>query len=163
MPRGVYDRSALKKDKPAKAAKEAKAVKASAPKTGKRGRPPGSKNKISGDVAKTSVASVPGLGGIGQEYDAAKSVDGATSAGQHPLYLLHEVRTNIASLTAVAATFPDLPGVKTELAAHVGLLSELRQQAFGKKEEVKGTANGAYTTSVPMPPIPVVVPAIPQH
>lgn len=147
MPRGVYDRSKLKKNK-AKAESTETAVSA-APK-GKPGRKPGSKNK-----AKASVPQ--GLG------------VGVAQIARGDFHLISEVRANLAVLNAVATQFGSVPAVKTEIETHIGYLSRLSKAAFGEAEaeEIQAPANGAsaqqYPTTVPMPPAPVTVPSIPAH
>lgn len=142
MPRGVYDRSKLKKTKTEAAPAAAKAPK------GKPGRKPGSGTK-SASPAKSET----------------KTYSGGDAFG-----VFATLRANIDTLSNVAEKFgTTVPGVVTEIAAHVELLSNLRKQTFGtgesKKvvEEKAEASNGAataqqtapYAATVPMPPSPI--------
>ncbi len=139
MPRGVYDRSKLKKNKTEAAPTAAKAPK------GKPGRKPGSTKVASAQTSSTKVS--------GNELE-----------------LFATVRANLDTLNAVAVKFGDIPAVKTEISAHVDLITNLRQKVFGtgdaqSEPKTSDQANGAstqtqqYATSVPMPPAPI--PSIP--
>ncbi len=174
MPRGVYDRSKLKKNKGAekKAESTETVAKVAAPK-GKPGRKPGSKNK----VQKTSAPAVhlaeaaPGMAQVQKSYSE--------------LYLISEVRNNLATLSLIADKFgTSVPGVQDEMATQVGYLTRLSKDVFGiaeaapaaadaedeeetKAEQQAAPSNGvstqSYPTTVPMPPSPVTVPSIPSH
>lgn len=133
MPRGVYDRSKLKKTKTTETVSAAP----KAPK-GKPGRKPGS-------GAKAVVTSAP------------------AKVSGNELELFSTVRANLDTLNSLASKFGDIPTIKSEVAAHVDLFTSLREKVFGTKstETVvsNGTAPTQYASSVPMPPAPI--PSIP--
>lgn len=155
MPRGVYDRSEMKKPKAEKAEKPAKVAKVSTAAKKGPGRPKGS-----GKKAKTSEAPVKQarLGAVHQDV-------GVASRGLANFY---QVRENLAILSALGNTFPTLgESIQEEVKAHLAIFTDLRKQEWpdvteevtAEEEEVVATStpNGvtAYSASVPMPPAPI--------
>lgn len=154
MPRGVYDRSKTKAQREAeKKAHGAHAAPATKVK-GKPGRKPGS-------VAKSASAKT-----------SPKTAEARVSYGNDALNLFSTVRANLETLNTLADKFGDIPTIKTEIAAHVDVISSLRRQVFGtgesqaSTETVAETSNGTtaatapqFAQSVPMPPAPI--PSIP--
>lgn len=144
MPRGVYDRSKLKKSKPEKTASATPAKRGP-------GRPPGRKAHAVKEVAK-EAAPLGGLGGMGQVAQAF--------GHGGDLHLLHEIRNNLSTLHLLSDKFGDLPAVKSEVAANVEAMANLRKQIFKELAQANGTAQVTqYPSTVPMPPS---VPSIPS-
>lgn len=155
MPRGIYDRSKMKNPtektaKPAKAPKAPKAEKSAAAPKGKRGRKP----RVDATVG-----------------TAKPAVDGSTDN----IRLMVEARENVKILTDLVGVFGKTDSLTDEISAHLEILSDLRTKVFpaievaveAKAEEPKAAPavappNGAYTSSVPLPPPPVQVPTITQ-
>lgn len=139
------------KNKTTKAAKSTETVvHAAAPKKGaKRGRKAGA-------VSKSTVANVQKSSGH--------------SAGQDDLFLFSEARNNLQTLTMLQDKFPDITSIKTEVAAHVDIMSDLRKRVFGQKDNTeaaqslttKAASNGTQaTTAYPaVAPLPAIAPAI---
>lgn len=141
MPRGVYDRSKLKKSKPEKTASATPAKRGP-------GRPPGRKAHAVKEVAKEAAP----LGGMGQVAQAF--------GHGGDLHLLHEIRNNLSTLHLLSDKFGDLPAVKSEVAANVEAMANLRKQIFKELAQANGTAQVTqYPSTVPMPPS---VPSIPS-
>jgi hypothetical protein len=141
------------KNKTTKAAKSTETVvHAAAPKKGaKRGRKAGA-------VSKSTVANFPNV------------QNSTRSAGQDDLFLFSEARNNLQTLAMLQEKFPDVASIKTEVAAHVDIMSDLRKRVFGQKDNTeaaqpivsKAASNGtAQTTAYPaVAPLPAVAPAI---
>lgn len=155
MPRGVYDRSKLKKTNKAETVSAAPVAKKA---KGKPGRKPGAQ------VAKSeAVSPMTAIKGSGSNANA--------------LDLFATVRENLNTLNALGAQFKGVSAIEAEVVSHLGILSDLRKQVFGedKVEEAveteeataaPSTGNGvnaapAFPTSVPMPPSPI--PSLPTH
>lgn len=152
MPRGVYDRSKMK-NKNTKATKSTETVVHAAPaKKGPKG-PRGRKAKgAGGNIAQGAFAS-----------HTAQSSTGRADGNQ--FFLFDQVRQNLNTLTALKQQFSDIPTIRTEVEAHLEVLSDLRQQAFPKQAEEKTVAapsNGVTATTMPsVVPMPPSVPTIP--
>lgn len=153
MPRGVYDRSKMKK----KAASTETAHAAPKSPKGKPGRKPGSKNK--------PKASLPGA-----------SLAQGLAVGFSDLHLISEVRNNLVTLNLLADKFGgSVPSITAEITTQVGYLSQLSKKSFAEEPATEATSstqdeepaqpNGAkaYAGTVPMPPAPVTVPSMPTH
>lgn len=156
MPRGVYDRTKTKAQREAE--KAAKGAAPAAKTKGKPGRKPGS--------AKVTKSAAP-----------AKTAEAKVSYGTDAIGLFATVRANLDTLNALSSRFPDVVSIRTEIEAHIEVMSNLRKQVFGSGEtqaqtestetvvETASASNGTtaaapqYPSTVPMPPAPI--PSIP--
>jgi hypothetical protein len=124
---------------------------AAAPKaTGaKRGRKPGSKNAVKGTAGNSQVAT--------------QRTDG------QGVFLMSQARENLNTLSSLKQQFSDIPSIRTEVEAHLEVLTNLREEIFPKKiakAETQATAQSNGTTAaapqfqqtVPMPPSVPVIP-----
>jgi hypothetical protein len=152
MPRGIYDRSKLKKNK------KAESTEAAPVKRGP-GRP--RKNPIEAAPAKaaktpkatkaTKVKAAPGFG--------LNQVAVQKSGDSQAIYMLSQVRENLSVLNQLHTQFGDVASIKTEVKAHIELLGTLREQVFGGDAPKASNGESAkYPQTVPMPPS---VPSIP--
>lgn len=136
MPRGIYDRSKLKKSHKHESTETV--AHTAAPK-GKPGRKPGRKPGNSVATASASVAKSTG------------------NKATNTMELLSEVRQNLATLSSLKQQFGTIGAINTEVQAHVELLGRLSREAFGVVEtvtEVKQAVtppNGLGTVTNPMP------------
>lgn len=147
MPRGVYDRTKTKEQRAAE--------------------------KKSGGAPKKAAKAAAAPKKHGRKASAKASAGPATTkttSVDREFTLMNEVRVNLATLTNVADKFGALPGVKTEIEAHVQLMGTLRQQIFGNEETETTVSNGttaqpAYQApAVPLPPTPTIAaPPAPTH
>jgi hypothetical protein len=134
MPRGIYDRSKLKKNKTESTETVAKVA---APK-GKPGRKPGRKP---GSTATTQAK--------------------AETSGRNTLELMSEVRQNLAILSSLKQVGFSIPAITSEVQAHVDILGKLSREAFGVEEETEAkpataASNGVSTSTIqPMPSVPL--------
>lgn len=139
MPRGVYDRSKMKKNtaEPAKAAPKA-------PK-GKPGRKPGKKIETK---AEPSLAPVAAATNVGTTYDN--------------LFLLREVRENLNTLKGIHEAFGNSSDlVATEIVEHVKVLGRLSRVAFGTGPETETEEEEAPVAAAPVAAVvPAPVPAV---
>jgi hypothetical protein len=153
MPRGVYDRSKLKKNKTTATHSTETAVHAAPAKRGPKGKP----GRKAGSTNKTSTQG---------------AVQTKSNISGDSLMLFGEVRSNLVTLNLLADKFGSIPAIKSEVEAHVETLGRLRQQVFGtgeaeadQKETAPVASNGTsvaatqYPATVPMPSAPI--PSIP--
>lgn len=181
MPRGVYDRSKVKKDK---------TVESLVPK--KRGRPPGkAKESKEKDAPKNSLASLSNSITESDKPDKTAKVKkfktkidtevdmvvAASNLAKHvgssydtnPIYLSSQVRDNLHTLNDLHTAFGSYGGklaesITTEISNHVAILSRLSKEAFGVPDELPalftedkpaGTINSEYkASSVSVPTVP---------
>lgn len=167
MPRGIYDRTKTKEQRATEKKPEKKSAKAAAPKRKYTKKAAQSVVVVTNPLVKAYASDqVP--------YYKHASLD-------HSFFLLTEARSNLAVLMQVAEKFGDMPTVKDEVEAHVGIIGQLREMLFTVNnsvdssevsanemvdEEVLPAPNGtisARQTSVPLPPPPPVAPALPTH
>lgn len=150
MPRGVYDRSKTKTQRSAE--KSASHSTTSAPK-GRPGRKPGSKNKTA-----TSTETI-----VSQNTQARQGGGGYEAFG--------EIRQNLMTLNMLAPHFAS-DALKSEVAANIEVLGDLREQFFPKQQSVQNQAisteqvasqNGVTQEYRPTVPLPPPVQVIPPH
>lgn len=151
MPRGVYDRTKTPEQRAAEKTKPGKkAAKAGAP-----------KRKYTRRAAVETSATKPSPSQNGPDLT---------------FFLMGEVRNNLATLMQVSERFGDLPSVKAEVEAHVGIIGQLREKLLSvdddveiemSDDEVQGAPNGVtapvHQAAVPLPPPPSVAPVMPTH
>lgn len=153
MPRGVYDRAKMKKEKNA----DAEPVK-------KVGKPRGRKPKVKEDKLETSNAPISSVTKTRFDDVIYKS---SSVIYNDPVYLLSQVRATLDTLTSLNVNFGlTIPSINTEIVWHIKLLSKLSREAFGVLEAsedstVKDTnsTGTTYPSTVPMPPS---IPSLPS-
>ncbi len=159
MPRGVYDRSKTKTQRAAEKSHAAPAAVSSNQNTkkaagAKRGPKPGFKRKAQNQASSTETFT----------KNASANMETAT----HPFHSFHEIRSNLETLRSLSEQFRDLPMIRQEVEANVGILGMLRDQYFpqrtseqqetAQQQPAQATSNGV-TASIPLPPtVPNIIP-----